>query len=323
MPRQRTDLIVNDIGDERVIFDPLANEAHKVSAQAAIILESCDGTSSMSEVATRLAVTEQQISVVCEELGAAGLLEAGSVERTGLSRRRALQGGTVAVGAALVGTVLIPRAAAAVSLHGPGGGGPVGGPGSEFDLKAALSGPTVLPPFSLPTGTGDPTPLAQTPLGSDNGNGGSINMYYGTESTNIGFPGFPFVGVVGPSAPWVYQTLDVPAGAIAYHPGPVSPAVIAFTNQFANATIEMSGSIIGRDDAGLGNGTTISFAGSPGVPSPTGTVTATNTGATGNAASFDATFAGVPAGGVIYIELSNNGSYFYDGSELDINIVVS
>ena len=123
-PATRADLIVSDLGDETLVFDPRSNAVHTLSPFAASVFRRC-GAQDASSIATALNVTRSDVEAAVDSLSSASLLN------TGLSRRSLMRAGVVAAGTVvavpLVTSVLAPAAASAIS--GGGGGGGTGGGG--------------------------------------------------------------------------------------------------------------------------------------------------------------------------------------------------
>lgn len=105
-PRARPadELIVEELPNELLVYDIKRSRAHCLNASAAAVFRSCDGKSSIREIARRAGVEEKVVELAVDELSAAQLLEesdhAPSYLRT--SRRRALKKMAMIAGAAVV-----------------------------------------------------------------------------------------------------------------------------------------------------------------------------------------------------------------------------
>jgi hypothetical protein len=65
-PARRLDLLVQEIGEEVVILDRVANKVHQLNPSAGCIWKNCDGSCSVEEIIARLAsqfeLTPEQVS---------------------------------------------------------------------------------------------------------------------------------------------------------------------------------------------------------------------------------------------------------------------
>jgi hypothetical protein len=124
-PQARTTGVLTErLGDELVVYDTVTRSAHCLSADAARVWALCDGQRSPEELAHELGGVPEQVRRALQELGDAGLLESVPLAAHRISRRDAAKRiatiGAAAIGAPLIYSVAIPRAAAAAS----GTGGP-------------------------------------------------------------------------------------------------------------------------------------------------------------------------------------------------------
>jgi Coenzyme PQQ synthesis protein D (PqqD) len=108
------DLLVEELGDELLVYDRGCDEAHSLDASAAAIWRACDGTKPVSAIASDLVLEEAVVQSTVEQLGELGLLLPGSFETAGHSRRALLRHGLVA-GAAGVAAVPVIRSIVAPS----------------------------------------------------------------------------------------------------------------------------------------------------------------------------------------------------------------
>jgi hypothetical protein len=118
-------LLVEQVGDETVVFDADTKEAHCLSALAAVIFANCDGKTSVEDLAriasdkTREPVDTSQVMNALAQLEERDLMEPRAPREIGLSRRTMLQrtaalGGAVAA-SPLITSVIAPTSAAAVT----------------------------------------------------------------------------------------------------------------------------------------------------------------------------------------------------------------
>jgi hypothetical protein len=127
---RQSDLHVEDVGDDLVVYDHRTQAAHSLNAAAAYVWELCDGTRSATRIADAaraagLPWTEATIADAISQLQAKDLLETAAANSRPRISRRVL---TKAAVAALVPTIIsiaTPAAALALSSpQGPPGDGP-------------------------------------------------------------------------------------------------------------------------------------------------------------------------------------------------------
>lgn len=124
--RRRTGLLVDELGDETLVYDLMGHKAHCLNRPARLVWEQCDGQRTTSEIAEDLrealgaAADPRVIALAIERLGRARLLDEPPCSKTARARgtRRALirQLGLTAVTAPVIVTMLAPSAAAAASI---------------------------------------------------------------------------------------------------------------------------------------------------------------------------------------------------------------
>lgn len=131
-PRARRDeLLVQEIGDELVVYDQKRHQAHRLNRTAALVWNLSDGRRSVADLAGSIGkelnvpANEEFVGVALERLDKAHLLLERSPESTGVnraSRRQALRRlGRVAAVALLVPavtTIIAPTPAMAQSAAG-------------------------------------------------------------------------------------------------------------------------------------------------------------------------------------------------------------
>lgn len=125
LPQARRDgLVVRELPDEVLVYDPESHRAHCLNSTAAAIWRYCDGETTAEEIAFRLAreigeaVEEDVVWLALQDLGRLRLLETPVVRSTpGLSRREIVRRGAFVASALAVPTVfslLAPTASASV-----------------------------------------------------------------------------------------------------------------------------------------------------------------------------------------------------------------
>src|SRR4051794_18492497 len=108
-PQARIDeLVVEEVGDELLIYDSAKKRAHCLSATAARVWRACDGQGSVEALSETLSLSAEDVSRTLDELEALELLErtglevlqSGSDEGDGITRRQMTMR-TVKAGAAV------------------------------------------------------------------------------------------------------------------------------------------------------------------------------------------------------------------------------
>lgn len=121
LPLARSEaLIIEELGDELLVYDVDVKRAHCLAPTAARVWRRCDGLTSWDALASDLALTHEEITRALDELAQCGLLAPSPVlTNDGLSRRElGLKVTKVAAGAAVVPLILsiaAPAAAATTS----------------------------------------------------------------------------------------------------------------------------------------------------------------------------------------------------------------
>lgn len=135
MPRRRTDnLVVQEMEDETLVYDLDKHKAHCLNGTAATVWRSCDGASSVGDVAaklhaeTGLPADEKIVLMAIRSLEKARLLDGSASVPPALlnaGRREALKRIGIVGGAAamlpLVTSILAPTAALAITCVPAGG----------------------------------------------------------------------------------------------------------------------------------------------------------------------------------------------------------
>lgn len=118
-PIARTDeLVIEELGDELLVYDLIRDEAHSLGAAAARVWKACDGRTTLEGMTAQLELDHATVAEAIEGLRACNLLDDGPPE-DGVTRRgftlRTLKIGAVATAAPLIVSVAAPAAAMAVT----------------------------------------------------------------------------------------------------------------------------------------------------------------------------------------------------------------
>lgn len=120
-PARRDDLIVQNVGEEVIVYDKASHRAHSLNRPAALVFEQLDGKTDLAGVARRVGKVlggphkDEIVAKALSELAAADLLQPGAA----LPRRSMLKG--LAVGLLpVVVSIAVPPAAAAASCFPDG-----------------------------------------------------------------------------------------------------------------------------------------------------------------------------------------------------------
>ncbi len=133
-PEARSEgLLVEQVGDELVVFDETTFEAHALKPVAAAVFSAADGNSTVEDLAASVGatlgreVTMSEVDAALSELESVGLMvEPSETLSEGISRRRLLQVGGATAAGVMVSSALVPALAAA----SPTPCAPSGGAGS-------------------------------------------------------------------------------------------------------------------------------------------------------------------------------------------------
>lgn len=96
------DLVVEELGDERLIYDLRVHRAHSLSTTAAAVWQRCDGKTGVAGLAVELGLEPDTVQRALDELEACELLEAPP--RSGTTRREL---GIKLVGAAAAAPLIV------------------------------------------------------------------------------------------------------------------------------------------------------------------------------------------------------------------------
>jgi hypothetical protein len=123
---RRSDLIIEELPDEVLVYDLTTDKAHCLNQTAALIWKHCDGQKSADDIARSVAgqlktpISKEVVKLGLEELSAYGLLKEetkSAPSRATMSRRRLIRnlGLTAAVGLPVIVSITAPTAAHAQS----------------------------------------------------------------------------------------------------------------------------------------------------------------------------------------------------------------
>jgi hypothetical protein len=112
------DLIVDNIGDELLVYDTSTNRAHSLNTVSAAVWKACDGTRNANEIAVHIDLDLAAVELALDNLSDVELISGH--RRTGISRRTALRRITVgaaglAVALPVIRSISAPTAAMAGS----------------------------------------------------------------------------------------------------------------------------------------------------------------------------------------------------------------
>ena len=117
-PSARTaDLLVEEFGDELLIYDQRSDQAHCLTPAASRVWRACDGSTSVQQLGSALDLDAATLARALEELEACELLDYGPA--TGVTRREAttklVRMGAAAASAPLIYSITAPAPALAAS----------------------------------------------------------------------------------------------------------------------------------------------------------------------------------------------------------------
>jgi hypothetical protein len=105
------DLVVEELGDELLVYDLTTDKAHALGAAAARVWRACDGKTDAVALSVELGLDGETVTRALDELRGCGLLDEGSELAPGISRRD-LSVKVAKVGGAAAATPLIVSLAA-------------------------------------------------------------------------------------------------------------------------------------------------------------------------------------------------------------------
>jgi hypothetical protein len=118
-PVARADeLVVEEVGDELLVYDQTNECAHSLGVEAARVWRACDGEISVDALSTKLEMDRDTVARALEELDECNLLDHGQ-QLTGMTRREATlktaKLGAAAAGGSLIYSILAPVPAMAAT----------------------------------------------------------------------------------------------------------------------------------------------------------------------------------------------------------------
>jgi len=118
-PLARSDeLVVEEVGDELLVYDQTNEYAHSLSVAAARVWRACDGETTVEALRGKLDMDSDTVSRALEELEQCSLLDNGRPQE-GITRReatlRTAKLGAAAAGGSLIYTILAPVPAMAAT----------------------------------------------------------------------------------------------------------------------------------------------------------------------------------------------------------------
>jgi hypothetical protein len=117
------DLIVEELGDEVLVYDQTTNQAHSLGAAAASVWRACDGKTDADALGIEVGLEHETAARALDELRECNLLDAGAVTGSGITRRdmsvkAAKLGGAVAAVPLIVSLAApLPAAAGTPSIE--------------------------------------------------------------------------------------------------------------------------------------------------------------------------------------------------------------
>lgn len=117
-PLARADeLVIEELGDELLVYDLKIDRAHSLSEDAARVWQRCDGKVEVESLPGELRMDPDTVTRALDELEACALLDAGVADNNGVTRRelsvRAAKIGAAATAAPLIWSIASPTPAAA------------------------------------------------------------------------------------------------------------------------------------------------------------------------------------------------------------------
>ena len=131
LPLRSSQAQVNRAGDDTLVYDVGSDEVFLLTAEAAAVLELCDGRRTEAEAMALTGLSSDELRSVLDQLADLDLLE-------GVTRRSALARTAVIGGGVLLASVVGPAAMAHASGTGGGTGGGTGTTASTESFNTAL-----------------------------------------------------------------------------------------------------------------------------------------------------------------------------------------
>jgi len=112
-------LVIEELGDELLVYDLTRDEAHSLGPAAAAVWKACDGETSIETLGDKLGLDHDAVVEALDALGTSHLLDEGPAGANGITRRalslRAVKVGTAAAALPLIISIAAPTAAMAVT----------------------------------------------------------------------------------------------------------------------------------------------------------------------------------------------------------------
>jgi len=120
-PLARSDeLVVEELGDELLVYDQTTNQAHSLGAAAARVWRACDGKTDVDALGPEMGLDHETVARALIELRDCNLLEGGTVTGSGMTRRdmgvRAAKLGGAVAAVPLIVSLAAPLPAAATTV---------------------------------------------------------------------------------------------------------------------------------------------------------------------------------------------------------------
>lgn len=113
------ELVVEELGDELLIYDLNRDRAHSLGAVAASVWQACDGSTSVESLSAKLEMDEETVARAILELREVHLLDTGPADAAGMTRRdlgfRAAKLSAAAASVPLIVSIAAPVAEAAAT----------------------------------------------------------------------------------------------------------------------------------------------------------------------------------------------------------------
>lgn len=117
---KNTDIVVQEVGREILIYDLLTNKAYKLNETSAVVFNHCDGLTAFDELKRRYRFTDDLIYLALGELNKENLLEDQSFASplAGISRREAVKrvGLATMIALPVISSVIAPTSTQAQSI---------------------------------------------------------------------------------------------------------------------------------------------------------------------------------------------------------------
>jgi hypothetical protein len=114
------DLVIEELGDELLVYDLTTNQAHALGATAARVWRACDGKTDAVAFSVELGLDRETVTRALDELRANGLLDEGAEGAPGITRRdlsvKATKVGGAVAAAPLIVSLAAPLPAAAQTV---------------------------------------------------------------------------------------------------------------------------------------------------------------------------------------------------------------